>query len=182
MREALEVRLPLPVGAGVPAVRAAGYRPELARSLGELHAAAVQPGALDPQTSELVRLRCAIWHQCRVCKSLRWVADGERVLDESDAEKVADYERSDLGDRQKIALRLTDAFMTVPGDISAELRHQVRQYFSDGEVVAMLLNIIAWTQQKPLVSFALDIPPDASALTGLVFDETGHYSFCEALG
>ncbi len=180
MQQTQNVRLPLPDGAGPPAVLAAAYRPELANSLGQLHAAAVKLSELDAHTSELVRLRCAIWHECRVCKSLRWVDHGERVLDESAASKVADYESSDLDVRHKVALRLTDAFMTVPGDITEELRHEVRQHFTDQEVVEMLLDIIAWTQQKPLVSFALDIPPEA-ALTGLVFDEAGHYSFGEAL-
>src|SRR4051794_24958892 len=141
--------------------------------MGELHAAAVRRGELDRETTELVRLRCATWHNCRVCKSLRHVTDGHRVVDESMAAKVATYEDSDLSDRHKVALRLADSFMTVPGSIDEHLRADVRRYFSEGEVAEMLLDIIAWTQQKPLVALALDIPPDVSALTSLDFDEVG---------
>lgn|SRR5690349_9153599 len=193
MSQSQKIRLPLPEGDAVPALsgrmaraseqtpdpssraqrRAAEYRPDLATAMGELHAAAVRLGELDPQTSELVRLRCATWHNCRVCKSLRHVTGGKRVLDESTAAKVAAYEDSDLDDHEKVALRLADAYMTVPGRIDEELSAQISQEFTDGEVAEMLLDIIAWTQQKPLVALALDIPPDPSALTSLDFDERG---------
>lgn len=188
-----QIRLPLPESDPAPALsermmraseqtpdpssraqrRAASYRPDLATAMGELHAAAVRLGELDPQTSELVRLRCATWHNCRVCKSLRHVTGGKRVLDESTASKVTAYEDSDLDDRHKVALRLADAYMTVPGLIDEELSAQVRREFTDSQVTEILLDIIAWTQQKPLVSLALDIPPDPSALSSLDFDEFG---------
>jgi hypothetical protein len=63
--------------------------------------------------------------------------------------------------------------MTVPGLIDEELSAQVRREFTDSQVTEMLLDIIAWTQQKPLVALALDIPPDPSALSSLDFDELG---------
>ena len=202
MSQPQKIRLPLPNGDAVPALsermlrateqtpdpssraqrRAAEYRPDLATAMGELHAAAVRLGDLDPQTSELVRLRCATWHNCRVCKSLRHVTGGKRVLDESTAAKVSAYEDSDLDDRQKVALRLADAYMTVPGHIDEELSADIRRDFSDSQVTEMLLDIIAWTQQKPLVALALDIPPDPSALTSLDFDEHGEPIIGATLG
>ena len=63
--------------------------------------------------------------------------------------------------------------MTVPEHIDEELSADIRRDFTDSQVTEMLLDIIAWTQQKPLVALALDIPPDASALTSLDFDEHG---------
>lgn len=174
MSDSTAVRLPLPGGDGRPAATAGAYRPELSRALGELHAAAVKRRNLDPATTEIVRLRCAVWHNCRRCRSLRSVINGERVIDESVAEQIHDYERSDIAERHKVALRLADAFMTVPGAIDETLRRQVHEHFSDDEVVEMLLDIVAWTQQKPQVALALDIPP--SQLTSLEFDETGRHS------
>ena len=50
------------------------------------------------------------------------------------------------------------------------------------QVTEMLLDIIAWTQQKPLVALALDIPPDPSALTSLDFDEHGEPIIGATLG
>lgn len=202
MSQPQTIRLPLPKGDAAPAPsermmrtsaqtpdpssraqrRAAEYRPDLATAMGELHAAAVRLGELDPQTTELVRLRCATWHNCRVCKSLRHVTGGKRVLDESTAGKVAAYEDSDLDDHEKVALRLADAFMTVPALIDEELGADIRREFSDSEVTEMLLDIMAWTQQKPLVALALDIPPDPSALTSLDFDELGEPIIGATLG
>ena len=161
MSQPQEIRLPLPNGDAVPALsermlrateqtpdpssraqrRAAEYRPDLATAMGELHAAAVRLGDLDPQTSELVRLRCATWHNCRVCKSLRHVTGGKRVLDESTAAKVSAYEDSDLDDRQKVALRLADAYMTVPGHIDDGLSADIRRDFSDSQVTEMFNDV-----------------------------------------
>lgn len=139
--------------------------------LRQTHAEAYR--AADPLLLALVRLRGATWHNCRVCKSLRHVTGGERVLDESTAVKVEAYESSDLDDRHKVALGLADAYMTVPGLIDEELSARVRREFTGSQVTEMLLDIIAWTQQKPLVALALDIPPDPSALSSLDFDELG---------
>jgi alkylhydroperoxidase family enzyme len=182
MAEATGVRLPLPPGDGSPAAIALRYRPELAAALGELHASAARCSELDPVTTELVRLRCATWHNCRICKSLRTVIDGERAVDETLAAKVIDYENSDLEEGQKAALRLADAFMTAPARIADELRAEVLQHFTDAQVTEILLDIIAWTQQKPLVALALDLPADDSALTGITFDEAGHYVIGGTLG
>jgi len=183
------IRIPLPAHAPAPGDvhaeqmpdpsstarrRAATYRPQLIEAMNELHAAAVRLGHLDPTTTELVRLRCATWHNCRVCGSLRHMSGGAPVVDESLAAKVADYERSDLDERHKVALRLADAYMMVPGRIDADLRADARQHFTEAELTELFFDIIAWTQQKPLVSLALDIPPATDRLTGLEFDEAGH--------
>jgi alkylhydroperoxidase family enzyme len=105
---------------------------------------------------------------------VRTVIDGQRAADESTAAKVDDYENSDLDDRYKAALRLADAFMIAPGHITDELRTQLHRSFTDGQITEILIDIIAWTQQKPLVSLALDVPADDSALRQLQFDEAGH--------
>lgn len=171
------IRIPLPEGDAIPSVVAAAYRPALASVAGELHAAAIVRGELDSQTRELVRLRCATWHNCRACKSVREVVGGERMVDESMAAQVADYENSDLSDRHKVALRIADAFMTKPGRIDDQQRVQIRRHFSDGEVTEILFNVIAWTSQKPLVALGLDLPIDATALSDIAFDETGNVAF-----
>ncbi len=57
-------RVEVPAGPGLPYARARGYRPELAAALNDLHAAAMTLSSLDPITTELVRLRCALLHDC----------------------------------------------------------------------------------------------------------------------
>ncbi len=55
-------RLPMPPGG-----RSVGaYQPELSRALGAYQDAVVRLGALDPLTTEAVRLRCASHHDCHL--------------------------------------------------------------------------------------------------------------------
>ena len=72
--------------------------------------------ALDPVTSELVRLRGAAQHNCRLCKSLR---EGT-ALDAGGSETLyGDIERFEasrlLDERAKAALRYADALIWTPG-------------------------------------------------------------------
>ena len=58
-------RLPVPAGDGPPYVRARKHRPGLATAVHEAHAAAMALSAVDAVTTELVRLRCAGYQDCR---------------------------------------------------------------------------------------------------------------------
>jgi hypothetical protein len=53
-------RIPLPPGEKSAKV----YRPELANALSEYQDAVVRLSTIDPVTTELVRLRCARYHDC----------------------------------------------------------------------------------------------------------------------
>ena len=61
--------------------------------------------ALDPLTTELVRLRVARHHNCRLCKSLRTRAAMQAGGDEAVYDKVADgFANSGSGHRHKTAI------------------------------------------------------------------------------
>src|SRR4030095_14798184 len=55
--------------------------------------------SLDPMTTELIRLRGARAHQCRVCKSLRNVRAVALGGGEATFDKIDRYEKSDLAER-----------------------------------------------------------------------------------
>ncbi|MGD0394111.1 MAG: carboxymuconolactone decarboxylase family protein [Acidimicrobiales bacterium] len=76
-----------------------------------------QLDALDPITSELVRLRGARQHQCRLCKSLRSRSALLAGADEGMFTDIDDYESSDLSPLQKAALAFTDAMIWTPGHL-----------------------------------------------------------------
>ncbi len=80
--------------------------------------------ALDPVTTELVRLRGARAHDCRICQSrlsLRAVETaGDEALFASDADDAA------LTERQRAALALADAVIWQPTSIDGELVTRVR--------------------------------------------------------
>jgi len=69
---------------------------------------------------------------------------------------------------------LADAFVTDPARLEGAAREQVLARLSEREVVELLFDVIAWSQQKVLVSLSLDAPVDPDALTSLDFDDDGH--------
>ena len=71
--------------------------------------------ALDPITSELVRLRGARQHQCRLCKSLRSRPALVAGADEDLFSGWTSTSSSDLSPLQKAALAFTDAMIWTPG-------------------------------------------------------------------
>ncbi len=162
------VRLPLPSGDGHPIQLAGTYCPELVAVLDEVHASVMLLDGLDPDTTEAVRRYCAVWHDCRICQSLRLNGASDTVFEK----EIIDYEKGDFLPAHRVALRLADAFTSNPDRIDPELRAQVREFFTEQQTVEILLDIIAWSQQKALVALQLEVPaPDG---TPFGWDETGH--------
>ncbi|TWE27616.1 carboxymuconolactone decarboxylase family protein [Prauserella muralis] len=126
-------------------------------------------GAVDPRIVEIVRLRCARYHDCRLCASVR-VLDAE--LDDPMAAKIDRYESSDLPDAWKAALRLADAVIMMPGAVGEDLRADVRRHFDDDQISQLLFSIMKWSCQKALVSLRVDIPQEEG--TPVTYDRDGH--------
>jgi alkylhydroperoxidase family enzyme len=115
--------------------------------------------ALDPITSELVRLRGAVQHNCRLCKSLR---EGT-ALDEGGSETLYDeierYEESKLLDeRAKAALRYADALIWTPTHLDADVVAEVRTRFSEVEAVELTFDVMRNASNKVAVSLNADTP------------------------
>ncbi len=115
--------------------------------------------ALDPVTSELVRLRGATQHNCRLCKSLR---EGT-ALDAGGSEALYDdierFETSSLfSQRAKAALRYTDALIWTPAHLVADVAAEVRSGFSEGETVELTFDIMRNASNKVAVSLGADAP------------------------
>jgi alkylhydroperoxidase family enzyme len=113
--------------------------------------------ALDPVTSELVRLRGAAQHNCRLCKSLRegtaLDAGGSETL-YSDIER---YETSKLLDeRAKAALRYADALIWTPAHLVADVAAEVRACFSEAEAVELTFDVMRNASNKVAVSLGGD--------------------------
>lgn len=136
-------------------------------------AAAVRQNHLDPLTSELVRLRCGLYHQCRVCSSLRDVDALEAGFDESLTAKIPKYEESDLAENYKVALRLTDAMIIRPLDVDEQLRIDVARYYSPEQIQEILFDVVKWSFQKALISLRMDAAP-REGLSELRFDQFGN--------
>ena len=154
-----------------PGVSAGG---ELETTIADFAAAAVRADAVDPVTTELVRLRCAQYHDCRLCASFRVQAALDAGFDETMQRKIGDYESSDFSEVTKAALRLTDAMIMHPGTIDAELRASIREHLSDAQIVEVCVDVMKWSQQKSLVATRIEAPASEEHLTQLIFDDNGH--------
>ncbi|MGO9927858.1 MAG: carboxymuconolactone decarboxylase family protein [Mycobacterium sp.] len=115
--------------------------------------------ALDPVTSELVRLRGATQHNCRLCKSLREgtaLDAGGSVALYDDIER---FETSSLvSQRAKAALRYTDALIWTPAHLVADVAAEVRSGFSEAEAVELTFDIMRNASNKVAVSLGADAP------------------------
>jgi alkylhydroperoxidase family enzyme len=112
--------------------------------------------ALDPVTTELIRLRGARAHNCRICQSRREVAAIKGGADESTFDKIDFFETSDLDERYKVALRLTDAILWQPASYPDGLVEQVRATFSPQETVEMVLDLVRNAANKVAVALQAD--------------------------
>jgi alkylhydroperoxidase family enzyme len=115
--------------------------------------------ALDPVLTELVRLRGAAQHNCRLCKSLR---EGN-ALDAGGSETLyGDIERFEtselLDERVKAALRYTDALIWTPAHLVADDVAEVRTRFSEAEAVELTFDIMRNASNKVVVSLGTDAP------------------------
>jgi hypothetical protein len=114
--------------------------------------------SLDPVTTELVRLRGARQHNCRLCQSTRSARALDAGADEALFDATERYEASDLAECQKVALRLTDAVITQPGSVDGVLAAQVHQWFTPPQVVELVMDVMRNSGQKIAVAMAADDP------------------------
>jgi alkylhydroperoxidase family enzyme len=112
--------------------------------------------ALDPFTTELVRLRGARSHNCRMCKSLRNVRAVESGGDEATFDKIDRYERSDLAERHKVALRLVDAMLWTPARFPEGLADSVRAHFTREQQLELVLDVARNALNKFAVAMGVD--------------------------
>jgi alkylhydroperoxidase family enzyme len=113
---------------------------------------------MDPLTTELVRLRVARHHNCRLCKSLRTRAAMQAGGDETVYGKVNDFVSSDLDDRHKTALHLTEALIIRPESLTDDTVAKAHQHFSPAQLVELVLDVMRNSANKVAVAFKADAP------------------------
>src|SRR5258705_29510 len=80
-------------------------------------------------------------------------------------------------DRAKVALRVTDSFITQPDILSDALAGQARASFEPAELASLCLDITKWSTQKIHVALGTDgadgLETDNEGVAVFGFDETG---------
>jgi len=133
--------------------------------------------SLDMVTTEVMRLRGARRHNCRICQSTRSVKALDAGADEAMFDKIDHYESSDLLEAHKVALRLTDAIITQPTEIDPSLVAQVHQYFTPPQVIELVLDVMRNSCQKVAVALAVDDPHVTSGVELYAITADGDVEF-----
>jgi alkylhydroperoxidase family enzyme len=131
----------------------------LAAVLNDFLPAVARLRTLDPVTTEVVRLRGAAHHNCRLCKSLREGNALDAGGSESLYSDIERYETSDrLSEKQKAALRYADALIWTPSRIDSAVAAGVREHFTEEEAFELTLDVMRNASNKIAVSLAADAP------------------------
>ena len=129
--------------------------------------------ALDPVTAELVRLRGAAAHDCRICKSRLSVQAIEAFGSAEPFESVVASQPTELSDRHAAALAFVDAIITQPTELDTAAVANLRSHFSPDEIHEMLHDVVRNSSNK----FAVAVGGDAA-----VVDEGFEYYDLDADG
>lgn len=121
-------------------------------------------GALDPVTTELVRLRGARSTQCRLCMSLRSVDAARAGADGAMFDAVDRYETSDLPPSHKVSLRVVDAMLWTPEAWPAGLADDVRRWFEPAAAVELVFDVVRNGANRIAVALGADDPPVTSGV------------------
>jgi alkylhydroperoxidase family enzyme len=151
--------------------------PDLWSVLEEFMRAVARMDALDPLTSELVRLRGARSHRCRVCQSRRSARAAADGADEAVYDQIDHFESSALAEPHKTALRLVDAMLWQPLAYPHALIAELHACFAPREIVELVLDVTRNAANKIAVAFAADAPNVAEGVELYDIDEQGDVIF-----
>ena len=134
--------------------------------------------ALDPVTTEVVRLRGATQHNCRLCKSRREVNALDAGGSESLYEQIEVYDTSsELTERHKAALRYVDAMVWSPAAIRQDVAAGVRAHFTEVEAFELTVDVMRNAANKIMVSLGADAPKVEQGTELFLVDDDGQTVF-----
>ncbi len=164
---------PWPAPVDVPSV------PDLWGALDGLIRVVPALDALDPVTSELVRLRGARQHDCRLCRSLRSRSALRAGADDAMFAAVDEYRGSNLTPLQQAALALTDWMLWTPGRLDGATVGELQEVATPAQQVEVVLDVTRNALNKVAVALGADaahvedgieiydVDPDGTLVYGL---------------
>lgn len=135
--------------------------------------------SLDPVLTELVRLRGARQHECRLCASRRSVAAIDAGADASTFAAVDDYANSDLPAATKAALALTDAMIWTPYLVPPQVAEDAAAHLAPEQVVEVVLDVARNAANKIAVALGADAAAVTDGVELFTTDADGNLSVVE---
>jgi len=111
---------------------------------------------LDPVTSELIRLRGARQHDCRLCQSLRSRSALRAGATDATFDAVDHHAHSDLSPLQQAALAFTDAMIWTPGHLDPPVVDRLRAEADAAQQVEVVLDLTRNALNKVAVALGAD--------------------------
>lgn len=134
---------------------------------------------LDPVTTELVRLRGARQHECRLCASRRSVEAIRQGADDATFDAVDSYADSDLPDHTKAALALTDTMIWSPYVVPPAVAEQARAHLTPAQVVEVVLDVTRNAANKIAVALGADAATVTDGVELFTTDADGNLTVVE---
>jgi alkylhydroperoxidase family enzyme len=131
--------------------------------------------AVDQLTAELVRLRGARAHHCRLCCSRRRLAAATANPDLLERPDVEHH--PDLTPAQHAALNLTDAILLHPADLSAPVVEAVRAHLTPQQAAEVALLVAHNAANKIAVALGADAPNVTDGVEYFDVDAAGDYAY-----
>ena len=137
---------------------------------------------LDPVTSELIRLRGARQHDCRLCRSLRSRSALRAGATDATFDAVDHHADSQLSPLQRAALAFTDAMIWTPGHLDPAAVERLRAEADAAQQVEVVLDVTRNALNKVAVALGADaahvengieiydVGPDGELQYGLALD------------
>ena len=89
--------------------------------------------------------------------SVRSAVALQQGADEEMLAAVDHYEQSDLTDAQKSALRVADAYLVAPAEMSEDVKRDVSDHLSPTQVVEIAVKMMGFSSDKVMVALGLDL-------------------------
>jgi alkylhydroperoxidase family enzyme len=80
----------------------------------------------------------------------------QQGVDEEMLSEVDHYETSDLSPAQQAALRLADAYLIAPAEMSDSVKRDVAENLTPTQIVEVVLKLMGFSSDKVMVALGLD--------------------------
>src|SRR3954447_22667380 len=118
---------------------------------------------LDPVLHELIRIYNAKLQDCQYCQNARQAVAVQAGMDEDMVSALSNFENSALPERIKAALRITSVVSTNPGLLTDEIWDAAGEFYTEVELVDLVLLSMHTTASKVTITLGLDPGKEASS-------------------